>query len=392
MGTTTRNMFRTAFTPLRNSARLYSTAPLSAKNLSVTRTNNPKEKPHHSELVFGKSMSDHILEADWYAASGWNDPVIKPYSAFQMDPASLVLHYGLECFEGMKAYKDKKGQIRLFRPHDNMERMNRSAKRLSLPTYDVNVGVDLIKEFLKVEEDWIPTQRGCSYYLRPTMIATQAALGVQASNQAKWYVIGCPVGPYYKSGFKPVKLLADSKNVRAWPGGVGQYKVGGNYAPGIVPQREAAERGYAQILWLFGEKHNLTEVGTMNMFVYWKNAKGEKELVTAPLDGTILPGVTRSSVISLARSHGITVREGYIPIADLIEATKEDRVIECFGAGTACIIAPINGINYMDKDYDIPLDINDPSANAGPLAQKLSDEIQAIQYGEVEHEWSVIVD
>jgi len=143
--------------------------------------------------------------------------------------------------------------------------------------------------------------------------------------------------------------LADSKNVRAWPGGVGQYKVGGNYAPGIVPQREAAERGYAQILWLFGEKHNLTEVGTMNMFVYWKNAKGEKELVTAPLDGTILPGVTRSSVISLARSHGITVREGYIPIADLIEATKEDRVIECFGAGTACIIAPINGINYMDK-------------------------------------------
>lgn len=171
-------------------------------------------------------------------------------------------------------------------------------------------------------------------------------MGVQGSNEAKWYVISCPVGPYYKSGFKPVKLLADDKNVRAWPGGVGQYKIGGNYAPGIVPQREAAERGYAQILWLFGPDQVMTEVGTMNMFTYWVNSNGEKELITAPLDGTILPGVTRSSVIELARDWGIKVTERALPMAEFLQALKEKRVLECFGAGTACVISPINGVHY----------------------------------------------
>jgi len=368
------------------------TAELS-KNLTITKTNNPKPKPPHNELVFGKTMTDHMLEADWHAESGWKDPVIKPYAPFQMEPSALCLHYGLQCFEGMKAYKDAKGKIRLFRPLENMNRMNKSAHRLSLPTYDPLVGVELLKEYVKVEQDWIPNQRGCSLYLRPTMIATQGALGVQGSNEAKWYVISCPVGPYYRSGFQPVKLLADHKNVRAWPGGCGSYKVGGNYAPGIVLQREALKKGYAQILWLFGHDQVITEVGTMNMFIYWENAKGEKELVTAPLDhGTILPGVTRSCVISLAKDWGIKVTERALPILDLIDGLKEGRVMECFGAGTACIIAPINGINYRETDYDVPLDSSDPNAKAGPLAQKLSDTIQAIQYGEVEHPWSVVVD
>jgi len=372
--------------------RCYATAPLSAKNLTVTKTSNPKPKPPNNELVFGKSMSDHILEADWNESTGWKDPVIKPYGNFEMPPSALCLHYGLQCFEGMKAYKDSKGRVRLFRPLENMKRMDGSSQRLSLPGYDPQVGVDLIKEYLKVEKDWIPDQRGCSLYIRPTMIATQGALGVQASSEAKWYVISCPVGPYYKSGFKPVKLLADDKNVRAWPGGVGQYKVGGNYAPGIVLQRNALQKGYAQILWLFGPEQVITEVGTMNMFIYWKNPQGETELVTAPLDGTILPGVTRSSVIELARDWGMKVTERAMPIAELLDGLKENRVIECFGAGTACVIAPIEGVHYKGADYEIPLDVNDSNAAAGPLASKLSDHIQAIQYGEIEHPWSEIVE
>merc|ERR1712137_257850 len=377
---------------LRTFSRCYATAPLSLKNLSVTKTSNPKPKPPNNELVFGKDMSDHMLEADWHQSSGWGSPSIKPYDNFQMPPSALCLHYGLQCFEGMKAYKDSKGRVRLFRPNDNMERMNRSSQRLSLPGFEPQVATDLIKEYLKVEKDWVPSQRGCSLYLRPTMIATQGALGVQASNQAKWYVISCPVGPYYKSGFKPVKLLADDKNVRAWPGGVGQYKVGGNYAPGIVIQKNALEKGYAQILWLFGPDQVITEVGTMNMFVYWKNRQGETELVTAPLDGTILPGVTRASVIDLARDWGIKVDQRAMPIAELLDALKENRVLECFGAGTACVIAPINGVNYKGTDYDIPLDANDPDAAAGPFAKKLSDHILSIQYGEIEHPWSEIVE
>merc|ERR1712137_1228392 len=377
---------------LRTFSRCYATAPLSLKNLSVTKTSNPKPKPPNNELVFGKDMSDHMLEADWHQSSGWGSPSIKPYDNFQMPPSALCLHYGLQCFEGMKAYKDSKGRVRLFRPNDNMERMNRSSQRLSLPGFEPQVATDLIKEYLKVEKDWVPSQRGCSLYLRPTMIATQGALGVQASMQSKWYVISCPVGPYYKSGFKPVALLADDQNVRAWTGGVGQFKVGGNYAPGIVPQREAAKRGYAQILWLFGPNKNITEVGTMNMFIYWTNKNGEKELVTAPLDGTILPGVTRASVIDLAKDWGMNVQERYVGMNELLEALREERVFECFGAGTACVISPINGVHYQDKDYQIPLDLNNPDAGAGPLAQKFSDTIQAIQYGEIEHPWSVVVD
>jgi len=337
-------------------------------------------------------MTDHMLEADWQIDAGWSAPVIKPYEDLRLSPAALCLHYALECFEGMKAYKDAQGRTRLFRPLDNMRRMNASAERLSLPTYDPEAGVELIKEYVRVEKDWIPQQKGCSLYLRPTMIATQGALGVQASVQSKWYVISCPVGPYYKSGFKPVKLLADDENVRAWTGGVGQYKVGGNYAPGIVPQREAAKRGYAQILWLFGPNKNITEVGTMNMFVYWKTKEGKKELVTAPLDGTILPGVTRSSVIDLAREWDIDTKERYVGMHELLDALREERVYECFGAGTACVISPINGVHFQGKDYEIPLDRNNPDAGAGPLAQRFSDTIQAIQYGEIEHPWSVIVD
>merc|ERR1712137_471079 len=376
---------------LRTFSRCYATAPLSLKNLSVTKTSNPKPKPPNNELVFGKDMSDHMLEADWHQSSGWGSPSIKPYDNFQMPPSALCLHYGLQCFEGMKAYKDSKGRVRLFRPNDNMERMNRSSQRLSLPGFEPQVATDLIKEYLKVEKDWVPSQRGCSLYLRPTMIATQGALGVQASNQAKWYVISCPVGPYYKSGFKPVKLLADDKNVRAWPGGVGQYKVGGNYAPGIVIQKNALEKGYAQILWLMkeGDEHYVTEVGTMNMCVYWINQQGEKELITPPLDGTILPGVTRSSVLDLARQWGIKVNESRFTMKQILQALKENRLLEAFGCGTACIISPIQTISFQGKDYDIPLG-SEPNALAGPLAAKLNEAILSIQYGETPSEWSVL--
>jgi len=336
-------------------------------------------------------MTSHMLQVEWNADQGWGKPEIKPYGKLDLEPASLCLHYGLECFEGMKAYKDANNKIRLFRPMDNMNRLNASSQRISLPGFNGKEFLECIKEYVKVEEPWIPRQRGFSLYLRPTMIATQNVLGVQGSNRALLFVISCPVGPYYKSGFKPVKLLADDKNVRAWPGGVGQYKIGGNYAPGITLQRNAAAQGYSQILWLMkeGDEHYVTEVGTMNMCVYWLNQQGEKELITPPLDGTILPGVTRSSVLDLARQWGIKVNESRFTMKQILQALKENRLLEAFGCGTACIISPIQTISFQGKDYDIPLG-SEPNALAGPLAAKLNEAILSIQYGETPSEWSVL--
>ncbi|KAI9330833.1 aminotransferase [Obelidium mucronatum] len=280
----------------------------------------------------------------------------------------------------------------MFRPDMNMNRLLRSCQRLTLPEFDKVQLLECIKKLLLVDERWIPSERGYSLYLRPTAIATQESLGVGPSNKAKIFVINCPVGPYYKTGFAAVSLSATSNYVRAWPGGTGDAKVGGNYAPGIRPQVEVAQKGYAQNLWLFGEEDYLTEVGTMNLFVFWKNAEGELELVTPPLDGTILPGVTRDSILSLAKTWGeFKVSEKKVTMPQLVQAIQEKRVVEMFGAGTAAIVSPIKNIFYKGKDWAIPLDPKDPSSQAGALTKKFADTIMGIQYGEIEHEWSVVV-
>ncbi|RUS22715.1 aminotransferase [Endogone sp. FLAS-F59071] len=395
-------------------------AGLKASALRITKADALKPLVPNQDLIFGQTFTDHMLSVEWAAGQGWAAPEIKPYQKLQLSPSAVVFHYSFECFEGMKAYKDKNGKIRLFRPKLNMARFNTSAERIALPVcifeltnfqkliqllegltnlhpysqqFDGAELLELIKTFVKTESRWIPTERGYSLYLRPTMIGTQEFLGVNPSNKALLFVIACPVGPYYKTGFKAVSLYATTDFVRAWPNGTGGNKIGGNYAIAIKPQLLAAKQGYQQNLWLFGEDHQLTEVGTMNCFVLWKNEAGELELVTPPLDGSILPGVTRDSILGLARGWGeFKVSERNVTMPQVKEAVKQGRMVEMFGAGTACIVSPIKKIRYLDEDLDIPLDPKDPTAQAGPWAKRFNDTILDIQIGDLEHEWSVVVD
>jgi branched-chain amino acid aminotransferase len=241
---------------------------------------------------------------------------------------------------------------------------------------------------VRVDAELIPPEKGYSLYIRPTMISTSTSLGVHASRSAKLFVITSPVGPYYKTGFKPVSLLADSKNVRACKGGTGAYKLGSNYAGTIWPALQAEKKGYSQVLWLVEDQ--ISEVGTMNLFFFWINENGEKELITPPLtDGTILPGVTRASVLDLARQWGdFKVTEANFTMTQVAKALSEGRVLEAFGAGTAAIISPINRIHYKGADLTVPLGTQG-SSSAGELAQRLLDTMSAIQYGETSSPWSV---
>ncbi|KAG0650039.1 Branched-chain-amino-acid [Hyphodiscus hymeniophilus] len=360
--------------------------------VSVTKTTTPKELVPQNELVFGRSFTDHMLSLEWTASEGWLPARITPYQNLSLDPASCVFHYAFECFEGMKAYKDKQGKVRLFRPTKNMARMNKSSARIALPTFDGAAMIQLIAQFAAMEERFISSTRGYSLYLRPTMIGTQRTLGVGPPGSALLYVIASPVGPYYPTGFKAVSLEATDYAVRAWPGGVGDKKLGANYAPCILPQLEAAKRGFHQNLWLFGEEEFVTEVGTMNMFVALKNKQGQKELVTAPLDGTILEGVTRDSILSLARERlapeGWIISERKYTMPELAEAAKEGRLLEAFGAGTAAVVSPVRNISWKGNLVECGLR---PDQEAGEITRKMLGWIEAIQYGDEEHEWSYVV-
>ena len=347
----------------------------------------------HCENYSANAFIDHMLSLEWTASDGWLPARITPYQNLSLDPASCVFHYAFECFEGMKAYRDSKGQIRLFRPTKNMARMNKSSARIALPTFDGAALIQLIGKLVALDQRFIPDQKGYSLYLRPTMIGTQKTLGVGPPGSALLYVIASPVGPYYPTGFKAISLEATDYAVRAWPGGVGDKKLGANYAPCILPQLEAAKRGFHQNLWLFGEEEYVTEVGTMNMFVAIKNKEtGQKELLTAPLDGTILEGVTRDSVLSLARERltkeGWVIAERKYSMPELVEAANEGRLLEAFGAGTAAIVSPIRNISYKGKLVECGLK---PDQEAGEIALRMKDWIEAIQYGDEEHEWSYVV-
>ena len=375
---------------------------LDAKSLQITKTQNAKQIPPSSSLVFGQNFSDHMLSATWNAQSGWAPPHIHPYGPLSLDPSSVIFHYAPSLFEGMKAYKDVNGKVRLFRPDMNMKRLNVSADRIALPSVDGAQLTELIKQLVKLDQHWIPSEPGHSLYIRPSLIGTQQALGVFPTTEALLFVICSPVGPYYRTGFKPVALEADPSNVRAWPGGTGQYKIGGNYAPGIKPQIAAAARGYQQNLWLYGKENWLTEVGTMNMFIALRTKKGATELVTPPLNGMILPGVTRDSILALARDHvsgkmnidglpssnEFIVSEREISMNEIIEAEEAGQLLEIFGSGTAAVVSPVNKIGFKGKDIHIPV----LEEGVGPIAKAMLDTITGIQLGRIEHEWSVVVD
>ena len=368
-----------------SAARAY-TSTIDASRLTVVRTTAPKPRPAKETLVFGQTTTDHMLEVDWDAEAGWSAPALTPYHALSLDPACNVFHYGIEAFEGAKAYADAQGRLRLFRPELNMQRLARSMRTLALPPLDEAGFLECVRALVRTDADWVPRGEGFALYLRPTVIGTQPTLGVSRSRRCKLFVIACPVGPYYPEGFKPVRLLAERAAVRAWPGGTGDSKLGGNYAPTIRVQGEAQKAGFAQVLWLFGAEQQVTEVGTMNFFVLWTRRDGKRELITAPLDGTILPGVTRASLLELARRWGeFEVTEGKFSIFDLRDAAREGRVIECFGAGTAAVVSPVSAISYEGEEIKIPLHPTDAAAGAGELTRRFWNVLADIQYGRSDH-------
>lgn len=362
----------------------------SALTIQLTTSDEKfNSKPPNDELKFGVTLSDHQLSIEWHSDTAWSAPQIKPTEDLRLSPAASSLHYGLQCFEGMKAYKSPvDGSLRLFRPDLNMARLQRSMDRLQMHGYsfDPEELLECIKELIRVDKRWVPDQEGYSLYIRPTVIATHPFLGLAAPESMLLYCITSPVGPYYTSGFAPVRLTADTDFVRAWPGGTGDVKIGGNYAPTMKAGAMANEQGYNQVLWTFGDQDEATEVGAMNFFVLLdsKTPGGRPELVTAPLDGTILPGVTRQSILDLARSWDeFDVVERFPLMGEIRDAAKEGRLIEAFGAGTAAIVSPISCIQYQGKDIDI--------STTGELTQRFFDELIAIQYGKKEGPdgWSI---
>lgn len=369
-------------------------APLDASKVKITTTQHASKPKPNSELVFGKSFTDHMLTVEWTAEKGWGTPEIKPYQNLSLDPSAVVFHYAFELFEGMKAYRTVDNKITMFRPDMNMKRMNKSAQRICLPTFDPEELITLIGKLIQQDKYLVPEGKGYSLYIRPTLIGTTAGLGVSTPDRALLYVICCPVGPYYKTGFKAVRLEATDYATRAWPGGCGDKKLGANYAPCVLPQLQAASRGYQQNLWLFGPNNNITEVGTMNAFFVFKDSKtGKKELVTAPLDGTILEGVTRDSILNLAKERlqpsEWTISERYFTIGEVTERSKNGELLEAFGSGTAAIVSPIKEIGWKGEQINIPLL---PGEQTGPLAKEVAQWINGIQYGETEHgNWSRVV-
>ena len=344
-----------------------------------------KEKPQdESKLGFGKYMTDYMFVMDWSKEEGWHDARIEPNAPIALDPACVTLHYAQETFEGLKAYRTEEGKIQLFRPEMNAKRMINSNARLCMPEFPVDMFVEAVKAIVKCEEDWVPHAKDTSLYIRPFMFATEAALGVHMASAYKFIVICCPVGAYYPTGLDPVKIMVEDELVRAVKGGTGFTKCGGNYAGSILGQVKAEKMGYTQVLWLDGEERKyVEEVGTMNIMF-----KIDGEIYTAPIEGTVLPGVTRDSMIHLLRDWGYKVNETKLSVDDLMKAGHDGTLEEVFGTGTAAVISPVGELRYKD---DVVI-IND--MKTGELTQKLYDTLTGIQWGRLEDKygWTVPVE
>ena len=334
-----------------------------------------KEKPKdQSKLGFGKIFTDYMFTMEYNSKEGWHNAQVRPYENLSFDPATTFIHYGQAFFEGMKAYNAVDG-VRLFRPMDNFARATRSAERLAMPALDENLAMEGLKLLLKVEKDWIPTAPGTSLYIRPTMIATDNHLGVSTSSTYLYYVILSPSGAYYASGLAPVGIYVEDSYVRAVRGGIGFAKTGGNYAASILAGMNAKHIGYAQVLWLDGvHQRYIEEVGAMNMmFVY-----EDRRIVTPVLNGSILPGITRDSVLKLGKHLGYETEEARMDIHDVIADIKAGRVTEAFGTGTAAVVSPVNKIRFQGEEIGIG------DGGIGHITQQLYDVLTGIQFGKTE--------
>ncbi len=340
--------------------------------LTITRTEQKKEKPASDKLGFGVHFTDHMFTIDYTEGKGWHDPQIVPYSPLTLDPAAMVFHYGQAVFEGLKAYRNQEGKVRLFRPDQNFKRMNRSLERMSMPLIDEEFMVEALKQLVAVDKEWIPTENGQSLYIRPFVIATEPCFGVRASHTYKLVIVLSPVGAYYAGGMQPVKIYVENNYVRAVRGGTGNAKVAGNYAGGLKAQVEAKEKGYEQVLWLDGvENKYIEEVGSMNVFF-----KVKGEVWTPALNGSILEGITRDSTIQLLKDWGIPVVEKRISMEDLHTAYVNGELEEAFGTGTAAVISPVGDLNWNGHQMIIN------GEKTGELTTRLYDEMTGIQYGE----------
>lgn len=346
-------------------------------------TQKKKEKPDPAHLGFGVYYTDHMFIMEHSEERGWYDARIVPYAPLEIDPAAMVLHYAMESFEGLKAYRTPTGGVQLFRPDKNAERMINTNKRMCLPTLSTEDFVQAVTALVKVEEDWIPSDEGTSLYIRPFVIATEAHLGVRASKTHKFLIVCSPVGAYYEGGMNPVKIFVEDEYTRACPGGTGFTKCGGNYAASLISQVKAHDLGYEQTLWLDGVEHKyVEEVGSMNCFF-----KIDGTVFTAPCVGTVLPGVTRMSCIELLQHWGIPVSQQRLPIAAVMQASRDGKLQEVFGTGTAAVISPVGELRYEDTVAHI-------NAGAiGAVTQRLYDELTGVQWGRLPDElgWTVKV-
>lgn len=352
------------------------------KAIDIQLTTNKKEKPDFTNLGFGKIFTDHMLMMDYKEGEGWHTPQIIPYQPISLDPASVVFHYGQTVFEGLKAYKTKDNKILLFRPEKNFQRLNSSNERLCIPHIDEELVLEGLKQLVWIDRDWIPTVEGTSLYIRPFIISTQPYLGVSASTQYKFMIIMSPVGSYYKEGIAPVKIAVEEKYARTVAGGTGTAKTGGNYAASLKAQEIAGGKGYSQVLWLDGkEKKYIEEVGSMNIFF-----KINGEVITPALNGSILEGITRNSILQLLQYWNIPVSEQRISMEEVHAAYLAGQLEEVFGTGTAAVISPVGELAW-NGDH---LVIN--NGKTGELSQKLYDTLTGIQYGNVEDPFNWVLE
>jgi len=337
------------------------------------------------DFGFGNVFANRMFIQAYTAGTGWHDAKIGPYQPLKLDPATAVLHYAQEIFEGTKAYRRADGNINLFRPWENMKRFNNSARRMAMPAVDEEEHLTAIVKLIELDHEWVPSAPGAALYIRPTMIATEPALGVHASSRYLHFVIIGPVGAYFKEGFNPVPVYISDTYRRAVKGGTGAVKTGGNYAASLFVGEEAKGKGYSQVLWLDAiHGRYIEEVGAMNIaFVY-----GDRHIITPPLTGSILPGITRKSVLTLGRDLGYEVSEEMIDVKEMLADIESGKITEVFGCGTAAVIAPVGKFGYEDTEYLIN------NYEVGPVARRLYEELTGIQTGRIEDrfEWTLTIE
>ena len=341
------------------------------QEIRVQKTAQFKPKPDPASLVFGKTFTDHMFLMDYHEGQGWHDPRIVPYGPIPLEPSAMVLHYAQEVFEGLKAYRGPDGAVQLFRPMENVKRINASCGRMCIPPLPEESALEAIRALVELEADWVPSAPATSLYIRPFVFATDANLGVHAARSYLFCIICSPVGSYYPQGMKPVKIYVEDEDVRAVKGGTGFAKCGGNYAASLRAGQRAEEAGFAQVLWLDGvERRYVEEVGSMNVLF-----KLDGKVVTPALTGSVLPGITRKSCLELLKSWGVPVEERLIEAEELFAAARAGRLEEAFGSGTAAVVSPIGEMAWKGERVEIA------GGEIGPLTQRLYDTLTGIQWG-----------